>query len=546
MRPAPAAPLRQVRSESIPIGMDTVACYRHASDVHRTSWGDPLGWSMPLRRPATGHSSSRGSDGAGAGTSSQRRPKSADNAYELQREPSLMGRLREYQGWVGAEHADERPRAARGAHRRRGQQQSEPRRRLRAPVARAARTSMRHARSANPFGQPSSTFREVAGFRVYSKDPLVRAPLKPGDACEIFLRSSASWVKAVCLQLKGAHAHCAFDLSLAGMQWVRTDQKGFREVAHPEQLSHILRKCWARKQTGAAGPEQDWASTSKKAGFETLGVVAHRGKVFGQPTKRHQQWSSQGYAQTIRVNQPSPYAQQKQKQKPRATAAGHGDRAGAQAPLGIGQSTIQGIKRFIVDKVEQNHVNIRPVFRKFDEDKSGHLSYDEFRRGLLHMGIPLNDKEFRLLCKEVDNDGSGSIGYDEFVEDMKSDDKDQTTFHHNSEIRAAKPRQAAAAQAPLGIGQSTIQGIKRFIVDKVEQNHVNIRPVFRKFDEDKSGHLSYDEFRRGLLHMGIPLNDKEFRLLCKEVDNDDSGSIGYDEFVEDMKSDDKDRKSWEA
>ena len=49
--------------------------------------------------------------------------------------------------------------------------------------------------------------------------------------------------------------------------------------------------------------------------------------------------------------------------------------------------------------------NIRPVFRRFDEDKSGRLDYDEFRRGLLHMGIPLNDREFALLIKELDNDG---------------------------------------------------------------------------------------------------------------------------------------------
>ena len=67
------------------------------------------------------------------------------------------------------------------------------------------------------------------------------------------------------------------------------------------------------------------------------------------------------------------------------------------------------LKQYIIKKVEQNSINIRPVFRKFDDDKSGYLNYDEFRQGLLHMGIPLNDREFGLLCKEVDNDGSGDM-----------------------------------------------------------------------------------------------------------------------------------------
>ena len=115
-------------------------------------------------------------------------------------------------------------------------------------------------------------------------------------------------------------------------------------------------------------------------------------------------------------------------------------------------------------------------------------------------------------------------------------------MHQRPALDSRKPAQpAAAAQTAVGIGQNTIEGIKKFIITKIEQNSINIRPVFRKFDDDKSGHLSYDEFRRGLLHMGIPLNDKEFALLCKEVDNDGGGNIDYEEFVEDMKDNDRDR-----
>ena len=206
--------------------------------------------------------------------------------------------------------------------------------------------------------------------------------------------------------------------------------------------------------------------------------------------------------------------------------------AGTQDALGIGESTIKGIKKFIIARVEQKSANIKDIFRKFDEDKSGHLNYDEFRKGLLYMGIPLNNKEFEMLCVEVDNDGGGTVDYGEFVEDMRDDDMGSNMIEEKARKRG--PQAEVVAATAVGIGQNTIKVIKKFIIDRVEQNHSNIAQVFRKFDDDKSGHLSYVEFRKGLLFLNCPLSDTEFDLLCREVDNDGGGTIDYAEFVEDM------------
>jgi uncharacterized protein YbcV (DUF1398 family) len=76
----------------------------------------------------------------------------------------------------------------------------------------------------------------------------------------------------------------------------------------------------------------------------------------------------------------------------------------------------------VAEKVEQKSSNVRVVFRNFDEDKSGVIDYEEFRRGLAHLGIALSDRDFQQLLAVVDNDRSGSIDYNEFVEDLKSND----------------------------------------------------------------------------------------------------------------------------
>jgi Ca2+-binding EF-hand superfamily protein len=220
-----------------------------------------------------------------------------------------------------------------------------------------------------------------------------------------------------------------------------------------------------------------------------------------------------------------------------------------QHTTGTGRSG-QSILQYIAEKVEQKSKNVRVVFRNFDEDKSGSVDYTEFRRGLAHLGITLSDDEFQTLLVIIDNDQSGTIDYNEFVEDLKSVDEQQGGFFGDpgaeKKIVAAHPTQAPQAGEAMidahthitGSGRSG-QTVLAFIADKVEQKSKNVRVVFRNFDEDKSGSVDYDEFRRGLAHLGITLSDEEFQALLGIIDNDQSGTIDYNEFVEDLKHTDQ-------
>lgn len=214
-----------------------------------------------------------------------------------------------------------------------------------------------------------------------------------------------------------------------------------------------------------------------------------------------------------------------------------------QAPPSVGGAgrSAATVLHQIAEKVEQKSKNVRVVFRNFDEDKSGSVDYDEFRKGLAHIGITLNDADFQNLIEVVDNDKSGCINYQEFVEDLKHADEQSGGFIGNPGAQqAAMAQKAANAPAPapapafVASGRSS-SSILHQIADKVEQKSKNVRVVFRNFDEDKSGHVDYVEFRRGLTHLGIALSDADFQTLLDVVDNDQSGTIDYNEFVEDLK-----------
>merc|ERR1712100_493647 len=100
-----------------------------------------------------------------------------------------------------------------------------------------------------------------------------------------------------------------------------------------------------------------------------------------------------------------------------------------------------------------------------------------------------------------------------------------------AEVSFSHPTPTTSTGASGRSGRSILQQI----ADKVEQKAKNIRVVFRNFDEDKSGSVDYQEFRKGLEHIGIILTDVDFQTLLDVVDNDKSGTIDYNEFVEDLK-----------
>jgi len=52
------------------------------------------------------------------------------------------------------------------------------------------------------------------------------------------------------------------------------------------------------------------------------------------------------------------------------------------------------------------------VFDKYDTDKSGAISYAEFKSMAYDLGYYISDIELKLAVKNLDKTGSGEINYD--------------------------------------------------------------------------------------------------------------------------------------
>lgn len=73
--------------------------------------------------------------------------------------------------------------------------------------------------------------------------------------------------------------------------------------------------------------------------------------------------------------------------------------------------------------------------------------------------------------------------------------------------------------------------VLELVRDKIEAKSIRLTNMYRQFDENRDGVVSYSEFQQGLHKLGIELDKQEFSTLVETVDVDSQGTIDYNEFA---------------
>ncbi|XP_048576492.1 uncharacterized protein LOC5513395 isoform X2 [Nematostella vectensis] len=66
-----------------------------------------------------------------------------------------------------------------------------------------------------------------------------------------------------------------------------------------------------------------------------------------------------------------------------------------------------------------NYSRAIDLFRRFDVDGDGELSYEEFYAGMRDLNAPANSLELYVLAKKLDRDGNGLLDYLEFSKGLR-------------------------------------------------------------------------------------------------------------------------------
>ena len=161
---------------------------------------------------------------------------------------------------------------------------------------------------------------------------------------------------------------------------------------------------------------------------------------------------------------------------------------------------------------------IAQAFAKFDLDGSGTLDPDEFRRGILSLGVGLTVGQIEKLRDVIDDDGDGEISFDEFV----------TRFLNRQVVPVDEVRQ-----------------IKRYLQLSVFDQGLTWRKLFDRMDDNRSSLVSVEELKEGLL--SVPGLQKKTNMTETTVeglfllaDKNEDGFLSYSEFLEFFSADGQD------
>jgi Ca2+-binding EF-hand superfamily protein len=153
----------------------------------------------------------------------------------------------------------------------------------------------------------------------------------------------------------------------------------------------------------------------------------------------------------------------------------------------------QGAERF---KSLQEFV--RYLFDKLDTDGSGALSFNELSVGLTNMGIEISNQEKHELMKKLDDDADGEIGYEEFYRGLAEAGK----FKQPDQVNPSHLVNIDHALKKIAIGAEQYKCLEDYVI-----------MLFRKFDINKDGAVSFKELREGLNSMNVHLADNEIHAL---------------------------------
>ena len=131
---------------------------------------------------------------------------------------------------------------------------------------------------------------------------------------------------------------------------------------------------------------------------------------------------------------------------------------------------------------------LREAFDLFDTDGSGTIDTKELQVALRALGFDSKKEKVRKMIADIDLDGSGTIDFEEFVEMMtgKMGDRDSPD---------------------------------------------EIRRVFKLFDDDETGRISFRNLKRVARELGENMTDEELQEMINKADLDGDGEVNEEEFM---------------
>jgi len=205
----------------------------------------------------------------------------------------------------------------------------------------------------------------------------------------------------------------------------------------------------------------------------------------------------------------------------------------------VGPKKMFEFERAVVFRLNQYRgtEEIRKLFLRFDQLRSGRCSSQELFSVLCSVGVALTDEELEVFIDHYDTDGNRCVDYNEL---SRTIDVHRDTVHTINSVVYTKailghevdPEAAERARCsldPVVRLHLLIDNIQQLVAEKTSRDHT-IADFFSDFDVDSSGRLSALQVSHILYDVGLTVPQEEVQVLLGPNDLEDDG-LDYKEFV---------------
>ena len=188
-----------------------------------------------------------------------------------------------------------------------------------------------------------------------------------------------------------------------------------------------------------------------------------------------------------------------------------------------GNSDVEAAFAKLKEKIQQSRYDIHDMFLVGDRDRDGVLTSQDFRAlvdRVFGTGTLANNEIFELF-RTFDRNDSGQISYNEFVETVLDEDAWNYVHHPSNEVMDPEGidtyvNKLWSRQMDGKKEKAVERSMKQLTQFVYQMGDVKINEMFRYFDTDGSGTVSAEEFQH-VLKERIFMNDNDIAIIMEKI-----------------------------
>jgi len=151
------------------------------------------------------------------------------------------------------------------------------------------------------------------------------------------------------------------------------------------------------------------------------------------------------------------------------------------------------------------------VFRYFNADKDGWISFPEFQAALVRLNFVGVQREVKGLFDRFDTDGSGFLSYEEF----------------SAGLYGLIPNVVSDPET-----RSAVERVRLKIAERGGLNGIRtLAKILASIDSKGDKRLDREELKVGLRELGVTLSDREVDVVLNAFDRNKDGVVDFEEFL---------------